>query len=124
MNHKILIVEDEEPLLKILKAAFVDEGFEVLTAKNGSEALDIALQYHPELIVLDLMMPVMDGHTMLGKLRNDEWGHNVPVMVLTNAQESEHISEALNKQVTRYLIKSDMKLENIILEAKNILKIT
>lgn len=74
---KILIVEDEESLLKTLGEKFTLEGFEVVKAQNGVEGLRVALQEHPDLILLDIVMPVMGGMEMLGKLRQDDWGKNV-----------------------------------------------
>ncbi len=73
-TKKILVVEDDVPELNALRDKFTREGFSILTAKNGEEGLAIALREHPDLILLDIIMPVMDGITMLVKLREDSWG--------------------------------------------------
>ena len=77
LHKKILIVEDEAPLRNAISDILSFEGFTVFQAKNGQEGLDAALLEHPDLILLDLMMPVMDGLTMLEKLRQDQaYGKN------------------------------------------------
>jgi two-component system alkaline phosphatase synthesis response regulator PhoP len=81
---KILVVEDEESLATALKEKVVKEGMEGDVARNGELGLELALRKHPDLILLDIIMPVMDGITMLKKLRDDEWGRSVPVIILTS----------------------------------------
>lgn len=71
---RILIVEDEIPMLKALVDKFSRAGFETLEAKNGIEGLAVALKEHPDLVLLDLVMPKMDGVKMMEKLREDSWG--------------------------------------------------
>jgi len=117
-KHKILIVEDEEPLLNALTDKFSREGMEVITAKNGQEGLDVALAKKPDLILLDVIMPKMDGITMLEKLREDKWGENVEVILLTNLTDADKVSEAVEKGVRDYLIKSDWKLEDVVKKVK------
>lgn len=73
-EHTILIVEDDVPELNALRDKFTHEGFSILEAKNGEEGLATALREHPDLILLDIIMPVMDGMTMLVNLRKDPWG--------------------------------------------------
>lgn len=84
-NHKaqILIVEDEKSLLKAWVDRFRKEGLNVITAKNGSEALSLALSLHPDLVLVDLVMPSSDGLTLIKKLKEDKWGFRVPVMFLS-----------------------------------------
>lgn len=115
---KILIVEDEPGLLNALVDKFTHEGFVVLSAKDGQEGLEVALPEHPDLILLDIIMPVMDGMTMLRDLRKDPWGKNVPVILLTNLSEAEKVAESLSQGVYYYLVKSDWKLEDIVKKVK------
>jgi DNA-binding response OmpR family regulator len=109
---KILVVEDE----KSLRAAIVDilllKNFLPIEAKNGREGVELALARHPDLILLDLIMPEMDGMIALKKIREDDWGKNVPVIILTNLSEAKE--PILNDAVTQYLIKSDWKLHDIM----------
>ena len=110
----LLIVEDEISLCKVLRDKLTREGFSVLEAKDGKEGLETALVQHPDLILLDIIMPVMDGMTMLTELRKDEWGKNAKVIFLTNLSEAEKIAESHTKGVYDYLVKSDWKLSDVV----------
>ncbi|MBI4653236.1 response regulator [Candidatus Kuenenbacteria bacterium] len=110
----ILIIEDEISLQNILKKRLERENFLVLEAKNGEEGLDIALRERPDLILLDIIMPVMDGLTMLKKLRENGWGKNVMVILLTNLSDNEKIAEAVVHGTYDYLVKSDWKIEDVV----------
>jgi two-component system alkaline phosphatase synthesis response regulator PhoP len=118
-DKKILIVEDELAILQATKISIQNEGFEVYTAKNGKQGLDLAIAKKPDLILLDIIMPVMDGMTMLEKLREDEWGKNVEVILLTSLSDAKQVANALEKGVTDYLIKSDMDLKDVVAKVKN-----
>lgn len=118
-NYKILIIEDELPLLKVLTDKFTAEGFTVIQAKDGSEGLAIALKEHPDLILLDIIMPVMDGMTMLKKLREDNWGQNAPVVMLTNLSDSKNVSDAIASGIGDFLVKSDWTLEDLLTKVKS-----
>ena len=115
---KILIIEDEPSLRGALVDKLSREGFCCLEAKNGLEGLDAALKEHPDLILLDIIMPVMDGMTMLEELRKNPWGKNVPVILLTNLSEVEKVAQSLHHGVYDYLVKSDWKLEDIAKKIK------
>ena len=117
-NKKILIVEDEPSLRAALRDKLSREGFNCLEAKDGQEGLGIALREHPDLILLDIIMPVMDGMTMLYELRKNPWGNSVPVILLTNLSEAERVSESLRQGVYDYLVKSDWTLEDIVKKVK------
>jgi len=117
-GKKLLIVEDEEPMLNILSDEFKREGFAVSKAKEGQAGLDFALKEHPDIILLDILMPGMDGLEMLKKLRADEWGKKVPVILLTNYSDIEKISEAVQIGIAGYLVKSDWKLKDVIKKVK------
>jgi len=115
---KILIVEDEETLIKVLADKFSEEGFEVSQAVNGEEGLNKALAEKPDLILLDIVMPVMDGLTMLAKLRQDEWGKDAKVVLLTNLSDNEQVAKAFDNNVHDYLIKTDWKISDLIEKVK------
>ena len=114
MAKKILIVDDEAPLMTVLVERFNQEGFEVIVAKNGQEGLDNALKSHPDMILLDIIMPVMDGMTMLSELRKDSWGATANVIFLSNLSEPERIDQSINYGVRDYLVKCDWTLEDIV----------
>ncbi|MDO8638715.1 MAG: response regulator [Candidatus Daviesbacteria bacterium] len=113
-NRKILIVEDELPLLKILTEKLSGEGFSVVGAKDGKEGLELALKEIPDLILLDIVMPSMDGMEMLRRLRNSPTGKKIPVIILSNLGETSTILEAKELNIKGYLIKSNIKLEDVL----------
>src|SRR5579864_5112234 len=88
-NPTILVVEDEKSLLKAWAELFTKEGLSVLTAPDGQSALSLALRWHPDLLVVDLVMPNSDGLTLVKKLRENKWGQKVPVMFLSGWLSSE-----------------------------------
>lgn len=120
----ILIVEDE----KSLRDAIVDilrlKNFLPLEAKNGKEGVGIALSKHPDLILLDLIMPVMDGMAALKKIREDSWGKKVPVVILTNlsATSEQLVEDMVTHKPMHYLIKSDWKLHDVVKKIEEILE--
>ncbi|TSC72060.1 MAG: two-component system, OmpR family, alkaline phosphatase synthesis response regulator PhoP, partial [Parcubacteria group bacterium Gr01-1014_48] len=119
-NNKktILIVEDEESLSRVLVDGLTQEDFATRTAKNGEEGLEVALREHPDLILLDIIMPVMDGMTMLDKLRKDVWGKNAKIIVLTNLDSNEKIAESIRHGAYDYLVKTDWKIEDVIAKVR------
>lgn len=114
----VLIVEDEPSLQRALGDHFSREGISVLQAKNGQEGLEVALREHPGVILLDIVMPVMDGMTMLTKLREDAWGKDAHVILLTNLVDNKEIVEAMKTGVFDYLVKSDWKIEDVVERVK------
>ncbi|MFA5997557.1 MAG: response regulator [Candidatus Paceibacterota bacterium] len=114
----ILIVEDEEPLQLVLNDVLAVEGYNVLVAKDGLEGLAVATKEHPDLILLDILMPKMGGLEMLKKLREDEWGKKVPVIVLTNLSDNEDVAKAMEGDVFEYFVKTDIKIDEVIKRIK------
>ena len=113
-NKKILVVEDEISLRGALRNKLAREGFVVLEAKNGKEGLEMALSAHPDLILLDIVMPVMDGMTMLQKLREDAWGAEAKIFMLTNLSDTSKVADAIMQGSYDYLVKTDWTLEDIV----------
>lgn len=123
MQKTILVVEDEKPLRDILIDILHRENFKTLQAKNGAEGVKTALAKHPDCILLDLLMPEMDGMTALGKIRKDAWGAKVPVIILTNlSATNEHLVEAVvTDKPAYYLIKADWKLHDVVKKIEEVL---
>ncbi len=117
MDQKtVLVVEDETVLRKILEKKLIKEGFTVLSASDGNEALIIALNKKPHLILLDVMMP-HNGLLMLQELRKDTaYGKKVPVILLTNlSPDTKDIVEAIEKhEPIFYLVKANYTLEQVV----------
>ncbi len=125
-KKKILIVEDEGALLRILSEKFARAGFAAIEAKNGQEGLEKALNEHPDLILLDIIMPLMDGLTMLKKLRDDHpYGEAVPVIIISNLNEIEKITEILGRRsgVIEHLVKSNWSMEDLVKKVRDTLNI-
>lgn len=113
-TKKILIVEDEIDIREALADMFTKYNFEVTTAVNGQEGLDKALAIHPDIILLDLNMPVMNGHEALTRLRNDPWGKTVKVVVLSALDDLDNLTEAHNQHITKYIVKAHTSLSAIV----------
>lgn len=113
----ILIVEDEKVLSDAIEERLVYEGFSVIKAFDGDEGLHLALTNHPNLILLDLLMPKVDGLTMFKKLREDAWGVHAPVIILTNSDSSISVAEAMavNKDnIFEYILKTTLSLDGVV----------
>lgn len=122
MAKKILIVEDEESLLKTMGEYLADEGFEVVSAMDGQAGLEMAQSENPDVILLDIILPKMDGFKVLDEIKKSENTKKILVVLLTNLESMEDIQKAFEKGAVAYLIKSDFKLEDIVKKIKEILK--
>lgn len=113
-KHTILIIEDEIDLRQLLRKKLTDENFNILEADNGEMGFKMAISQHPDIILLDIVMPIMDGLAMLKELRQDEWGKNAMVIILSNLSEAEKVDAGLEKSVYDYLVKSDWEPDDIV----------
>ena len=115
----ILIVEDDRALSLTLKDNFEKEGFGIILAKDGVEGLKFALEQKPDLILLDIVMPNMDGMTMMRKLRDDVRGKKVPIILLTNLEADDAIMKGIIRdEPSYYLVKANWKMEDVIEKVK------
>lgn len=113
-KKKILVVEDEITMLNALKDKLTSEEFAVIGAKNGEEGFATALKEHPDLILLDIFMPRMDGITMMKNLRSDPWGRKVPIVILTNLNPDNTTIKAVEDyHPSFYLVKSDWGINDL-----------
>jgi DNA-binding response OmpR family regulator len=110
---KILIVEDDPQLQRMYMRRFVADGYQVSLAENGQVGLEKAKLEHPDLILLDIMMPVMNGLEMLKLLRQDDWGKEADVILLTNSDDSKNINLGMGLKISYYWIKSNFDLEKL-----------
>jgi len=117
----VLIIEDDPILLAMYRDKFVISDFTVLIAVNGEEGLTKAFQNHPDLILLDLAMPKLDGMTMLKKLRADAWGQIVPVIILTNLNlDGKILAEIITYKPTYSLMKANTTPEDVLAKARDV----
>lgn len=119
----ILIIEDDNKLAQMLTDMFLAENLGVIRASNGEEGLAVALDSHPDMILLDIILPRLDGISLLNKLREDDWGKTADVIMLTNLSSAEDVRKATEAGAYDYLIKSDWKMEDIINKVKDRLKL-
>jgi DNA-binding response OmpR family regulator len=105
---KIAIVEDDAAISQMYRIKFEAEGYEVETAENGKLGLALIEEMKPDIVLLDLMMPEMNGDEMLQKLRATDWGKNIRVIVLTNMGESEVPASIKDLNVRAFILKANM----------------
>lgn len=110
----ILLVEDDEQTVRVLAKKLERENLLVLLAKNGKDGLATCFKNHPDLILLDIIIPEMDGVEMLKRLRQDEWGKTARVIVLTNLIDPEKEAEISKQKVKNFLIKTEWSIDQII----------
>ncbi len=117
----VLIAEDEDALRSILTQSFQAAGYRTLEAVDGEVAARLALQYHPDVTVLDIMMPKVDGITALKQMRLDPWGQTAMVIMLTNLTADNQILQGLAEAApSYYFVKSDMDPDQLIAKIKEI----
>lgn len=113
-TKKVLVIDDEIVLLDLLSSKISQNGFFVIEAHDGDEGLQKALAEHPDLVLLDIIMPKMDGITMLKKLREDPWGKTAQVIILSNLNTAEAVEKSLANGAYDYLVKIDYTLDDLV----------
>lgn len=114
-NKKILIIEDETAMLNALKSKFKNAGFNVVGAQDGEEGLEKAKQETPDVVILDIVMPKLNGIEVVKEIRSDiNWGADVPIIMLTNLSDPENVSEVAKYNVYDFLVKTDWRLDDIV----------
>jgi two-component system sensor histidine kinase/response regulator len=108
MATKIAIVEDDQAIAQMYRMKFESSGYEVETAENGKLGLELAEKMNPDIILLDLMMPEMNGDEMLSKMRQTNWGKSIKVIILTNIGEQEIPDDVKKLGVKAVILKADM----------------
>ena len=104
----VLIVEDDANIRAMYSDAFTLAGVNVMTAENGREGVALALAHHPDAILMDIMMPEMNGHEAVNSIRRDPWGKKAHVVYLTNMSDAENIVHAVEQGSDEYIIKANM----------------
>ncbi len=119
---KVLIVEDEEILLTALSEELKQEGFDVAGAKDGQEGVEKAASEKPDLILLDLVMPRLDGIGALKQLKENDDTRAIPVVILTNLSDYDKVSDALSMGAMDYLVKANYRLEELVAKIKTVME--
>jgi len=121
---KLLIVEDDPYVVRLYRRLFSFSKLDVKTAGNGAEGIALAKTFKPHLILLDIMMPVMNGLEALEKLKADTETRDIPVVMLSSVGEEPTLRAAMTKGAANYLLKSDFTPEQVLVEIEKILNIT
>lgn len=120
-QKKILIIEDERALSEALTGKLRTAGFEVAQVYDGVEGLRLALLSHPDLIILDLGLPSLDGMSLLDELRKDTWGSQVHVIILTNHDATEEsLKKVIEDHPSFYLLKVNISLDQVLEKVREI----
>lgn len=118
---KIAIIEDDIVIAQMYRMKFEAEGFEVQTADNGRKGVELATSMHPDIILLDIRMPEMNGDEALKAIRATAWGKHVPVLVLTNLGEEEAPTTLKALGIYSYIVKADFTPRQVVERVKQAL---
>jgi DNA-binding response OmpR family regulator len=119
-TRRILIVEDDRFLRKAAEAALRRHGFAVLTAADGEEGLRVARAEVPDLVLLDLIMPGLQGFEVLRQLKADQATSKIPVIVMSNLSQDSDMEQALTGGAEAYLIKANLSLDDLVKRIKDL----
>lgn len=118
---KIAIIEDDIAIVQMYRMKFESDGFEVAYAADGEQGLEVIKEFQPDIILLDLMMPIMSGAEMLEKLRQEEWGKDMKVIILTNMGEAEAPKNIEDLQVEKFIVKADLTPKQVAEQVKQVM---
>lgn len=118
---RILIVEDNESILELYATAFINSGIEVLKTNNGKEGVELALVHHPDAILMDIVMPGMNGHEAVEKIRLDAWGRDAKIVFLTNMSSAENVVRAVEAGSDEYIIKANTDVKEIVNKVRTVI---
>jgi DNA-binding response OmpR family regulator len=123
-QKKILVVEDDKSLRNAVVEILSSKNYLALEADNGKEGVEKALAEHPDLILLDLVMPVMDGMEAMTEIRKDAWGKKVPIIILTNLDSSDKrlTEEVITGMPLYYLVKADTKIHEVVEKIEELIR--
>lgn len=124
MSQKILFIEDEAALQKTFEKVLEAEGYKTIAALNGEIGIKLAKEEKPDLILLDIVLPKINGLEVLKELKGNDETREIPVIILTNSEEMGDINKALELGATTYLVKINYSLDEVIGKIETALKKT
>lgn len=119
---KIAIVEDDVAISQMYRLKFEADGFEVAVAENGTVGLDMIEKFKPNIVLLDMMMPEMNGDEVLTRMRAADWGKDTPVLILTNMGKEEAPKSLESLNVHSYIVKAEMTPKQVEERVKQVLR--
>ncbi len=117
----ILVAEDDVFLANAYRVKLEKEGFTVHISSNGKDALDFIQKNHTDLVVLDLIMPIMDGFTVLKEVKSNPDTKNIPVIIASNLGQKEDIEKSKELGATDYILKSDISIKDLVVKIQSYL---
>jgi len=121
---KIAIIEDDSVISQMYRMKFEADGFDVQLANNGKRGVALVEAFSPDIILLDLQMPEMNGVEVLEAIRKSNWGKNIPVIILTNMGEEESPKEIRALGIHSYIVKANLTPSQVVQRVKEALNIT
>ncbi|MFH1029777.1 MAG: response regulator transcription factor [bacterium] len=119
-KKKILIIDEDEFLSKMYARKFIEESFEVFLAPGGDKGIEIAKKNYPDIIILDIKLPDMDGYEVLMELKKNAVTNSIPIVILSNFFQKEDVIKFLKAGVKDYLIKSHFMPDEVVQKVKKI----
>lgn len=120
---KIAIVEDDSVISQMYRMKFEGDGFDVEVADNGAKGVEMVEHFRPDIILMDLQMPEMDGATALERIRASEWGKTIPAIILTNLGEEEAPEKLHSLGIHSYIVKAELTPRQVVSKTKEALGI-
>lgn len=120
---KIAIIEDDAVINQMYRMKFEADGFEVQVANNGKTGIELVETFQPDIILLDLQMPEMTGEEALKHIRSQEWGKDIPVIILTNLGVEESPKSLKDLNIVSYIVKADLTPSQVVAHVKEALNI-
>ncbi|MGO3702046.1 MAG: response regulator transcription factor [Candidatus Saccharimonadales bacterium] len=118
---KIAIIEDDAAIHQMYRMKFESEGFDVQLASDGKAGIELVKTFQPDIVLLDLQMPEVNGTEALREIRHNDWGKDVPVIILTNLGEEESPQELKSLDVAGYIVKADLTPRQVVARTKEVL---
>ena len=115
---KIAIIEDDSVMSQMYRMKFEADGFEVQIANNGRDGIALVQEFSPDIVLLDLQMPLMNGDEALKQMRKTDWGKTIPVMILTNLGEEEAPKDIRSLGIESYIVKADLTPRQVVERVK------
>lgn len=113
-NPRVLLVEDDHFLLKIMRLKFQESGYIVRTAESGEEALTVMRKWIPWAVILDILMPGMNGYDVLKTIKSDPQWRGIPVLIASNLSGERDMEKGMDLSAAEFITKSDLSLEDLV----------
>ncbi len=113
-KRTVLLVEDEQTLRELYGMAFIKAGLNIIMAENGEQGSRLALEHHPDVILLDIDMPLMNGHQAAEKIRLDSWGKTARIIFLTNHSDPQSVAHAIMTKPEEFIVKAHTPIHDVV----------